>query len=86
MHERIQKQVSNVEDEMSGKLVLVVVIIVLVALFIIQNITAVSINFLAWSLSMNGALLFIIILILGIVIGWLLHSFIIFRKKGSGKK
>jgi uncharacterized integral membrane protein len=71
---------------MNSKLILVVVIIGLVTLFIIQNMTAVSINFLVWTLSMNGALLFIIILILGIVTGWLLHTFIIFRKKASGKK
>jgi uncharacterized integral membrane protein len=71
---------------MNGKFILVVIIIGLVAIFIIQNIMAVSIHFLAWTLSMNGALLFIIILILGIVIGWLLHTFITFRKKASSKK
>jgi uncharacterized integral membrane protein len=71
---------------MNSKLILVVVIIGFVTLFIIQNMSAVSINFLVWTLSMNGALLFIIILILGIVTGWLLHAFIIFRKKASGKK
>ena len=70
---------------MKIKLILAVIIIGLVAIFIIQNIMAVSIHFLIWTLSMNGALLFIIILILGIVIGWLLHTFITFRKKASNK-
>lgn len=70
---------------MNAKLILGVVIIGLVAIFIIQNAAAVSIHFLAWTLSMNGALLFIIILMLGIVVGWLLHTFVIFRKKAPRK-
>lgn len=74
-----------VEDKMNGKLISVMVIIGLVALSIIQNTAAVSIHFLAWTLSMNGALLFIIILMLGIVVGWLLHTFLIFRKNASRK-
>jgi len=71
---------------MKGKLILIVVIIGLIALFIFQNAETVSINFLAWALSMNGALLFIIILMLGIVVGWLLHTYAIFRKKASSTK
>lgn len=71
---------------MKGKLILIVVIIGLIALFIFQNAAPVSINFLAWALSMNGALLFIIILMLGIVVGWLLHTYAIFRKKPSSTK
>jgi len=69
---------------MNVKLILGLVIVGLVALFIIQNSAAVSIRYLAWTLSMNGALLFFIILMLGVVIGWLLHS-LVYRKKSSRK-
>lgn len=70
---------------MNGKLILGVTIIGLAALFIMQNAAAVSINFLTWTLSLNGALLFFIILLLGIVVGWLLHAFVVFRKKAPKK-
>lgn len=71
---------------MKGKLILIAVIIGLIALFIFQNAAAVSIHFLAWTLSMNGAFLFIIILMLGITVGWILHTYAIFRKKASSSK
>jgi uncharacterized integral membrane protein len=75
--------VTSEEDDMHLKIILVVVITCLVVLFIMQNTTAVSIHYLVWTLSMNGALLFFIILMLGIVVGWLMHTFVIFRKKTS---
>jgi uncharacterized integral membrane protein len=70
---------------MNGKLILGLASIGLVALFIIQNAAAVSIHYLAWTLSMNGALLFFIILMLGVLAGWLLHGFV-YRKKSSRKQ
>lgn len=70
---------------MKVKLILGTIIMALTALFILQNTTAVGIHFLIWSLSLNGALLFFIILALGIVAGWLLHAFVVFRKKASKK-
>lgn len=70
---------------MNGKLILGILIMALTALFIMQNAAAVSIHFLTWTLALNGALLFFIILVLGIVVGWLLHTFFAFRKKASKK-
>jgi len=44
-------------------------------LFIIQNVTVVDMKFLFWTLSMSRALLMSLILSVGIILGWLLHSY-----------
>ncbi|MDX1295051.1 MAG: LapA family protein [Sulfurimonadaceae bacterium] len=47
---------------------------VFVIIFVIQNTAVVDIRFLFWKLSMSRSLMIFAVLLLGIVIGWLLHD------------
>ena len=51
------------------------------ALFIIQNVAVVEIQFLFWSITMSRSLLIVLLLALGTAIGWLLHGYLRFRKR-----
>jgi len=52
----------------------------LLALFILQNMTMVEIRFLFWHISISRPLVLIALLSIGIVIGWLLHSYYLSHK------
>jgi len=54
---------------MNYKLILSIAMAGMAVLFIIQNVTVVDLKFLFWTLSMS------LILSIGIVLGWLLHSY-----------
>ena len=60
---------------MNFKLIFSIVMAGLAVLFIIQNVTVVDMKFLFWTLSMSRALLMSLILSVGIILGWLLHSY-----------
>ena len=66
---------------MNFKLVLSLILAGLAVLFIIQNVAVAEIRFLFWTLSMSRSLLMFFILAIGIVLGWLLHSFMMHRQK-----
>jgi len=59
---------------MNAKLILGIILAVMAAVFVIQNVTSVDLTFLFWTLSMSRALLMFLILSLGIILGWLLHG------------
>ena len=59
---------------MNFKLILSIAMAGMAVLFIIQNVTVVDMKFLFWTLSMSRALLMFLILSVGIILGWLLHS------------
>ena len=59
---------------MKAKLILGIILAVMAAVFIIQNVTSVDLTFLFWTLSMSRALLMFLILSLGFILGWLLHG------------
>lgn len=59
---------------MNYKLISILVLIVLVVLFVVQNTDVVEIRFLFWKASMSRALVIIFVLIAGIVSGWLLRG------------
>ena len=61
--------------KMKYKLILSIVMVGMAVLFIIQNVTVVDMKFLFWTLSMSRALLMSLILSVGIILGWLLHSY-----------
>jgi len=63
------------ETKMNYKLILSIAIAGMAVLFIIQNVTVVDLKFLFWPLSMSRALLMSLILSIGIILGWLLHSY-----------
>lgn len=63
------------------KLVVSLVVACLVVVFILQNMTAVEVNFLFWSLSMSRSLLILVFVAVGVLIGWLLHGYLSFRNR-----
>ena len=60
---------------MKYKLTAIIVLILLAAIFIIQNATVVDIKIFFWTISISRILLMFIILIIGIIIGFLLNSY-----------
>jgi uncharacterized integral membrane protein len=65
---------------MSFKLILILMIAGLAVIFITQNVAAVEVTFLFWSLSLSRALLIFFVLVIGFFLGWFLHSYIHYRK------
>ena len=47
---------------------------VLVIVFILQNIETVQVTFLAWTISVNRALMVLAVFAVGIIFGWILGS------------
>lgn len=64
---------------MSFYLVIVAVLAVLAAIFTVQNVAAVDVNFLFWTVSMSRSLLIIFTLVIGFLLGWFLHSYHAYR-------
>ena len=64
----------------SIKSIISLLLIIAVFIFAIQNVAAVEIQFLVWSFSTPRALLILILLGIGFIIGMLFYS-IVFRRK-----
>jgi len=65
---------------MNYKLIFILFLAALAILFIIQNVAAVEIQFLFWSIQMSRALLIFLLLAIGIIFGWFLHEYVKYRK------
>lgn len=65
---------------MNIKLIFILILTGLAVIFIIQNVAPAEITFLFWSMSMSRALLIFFVLVIGIVIGWFLHSYYGYRR------
>ncbi|MGA2331190.1 MAG: LapA family protein [Syntrophales bacterium] len=65
---------------MNLKLILVLILTSLAVIFIIQNAAVFDVRFLFWNVSMSRALLIFFLLIIGIALGWFLHSYLSYRK------
>lgn len=68
---------------MNYKLILILIFVGLAVLFIIQNVAVVEIQFLFWSLQISRSLLIFFLLVIGVIIGWFLHSYLKYRKSKS---
>ena len=68
---------------MNFKLITVLVLVGFSVLFIIQNVAVVEVQFLFWSIQVSRALLMFLLLAVGIIAGWFLHSFFNFRRRVS---
>jgi uncharacterized integral membrane protein len=66
------------------KLTVALVLLLLLLIFIIQNAVVVELHFLIWTLSMSRSLIIIFSIFIGIVMGWLLNSFV-YRKWQKSK-
>ncbi len=69
---------------MNSRLIVILILGGLVMLFIIQNVVAVKIQFLFWSIEISRSLLILLLLAVGIVIGWFLHGYMR-HKEGISK-
>ena len=65
---------------MNFKLILSLILAGLAVLFIIQNVAVVEIKFLFWSLSMSRSLFMFFLLAIGMIVGWLLHGYLMYRQ------
>lgn len=68
----------------SAKFVLSLVLAGLAVLFLIQNVGVFEIRFLFWSFYMPRSLLLIIVLAIGVIVGWFWHSVSVHRKNRLG--
>ena len=65
---------------MSFKLIFTLALAALAFLFIIQNVAAVEIKFLFWSIQLSCSLLIFLLLTIGIILGWFLREYFKYRK------
>ena len=65
---------------MNIKVILLMIIAGLAVLFIIQNISAVTVGIFFWNISLSLALLIFFVLTIGFAMGWFLHSFLSYQK------
>jgi uncharacterized integral membrane protein len=68
---------------MNLKLALILILSSLAVVFIAQNVAVVEIGFLFWRASMSSALLIFFTLVIGFLLGWFLHSYLLYRKSKS---
>jgi H+/Cl- antiporter ClcA len=68
------------------KIILSVILGGFAVLFIIQNFAVISIRFLFWTLSISSSLLMFLLLLIGFILGWLLHNYFIHSRKKLMKK
>ena len=68
---------------MNYKLIFILIIVGLSVLFIVQNVAVVEIQFLFWSIQMSRSVLIFLLLAIGILVGWFLHSYLRYRKGRS---
>jgi putative membrane protein len=59
---------------------LVLALVGLALIFIVQNVAAVDVNFLVWTISMSRALLIVFTLAIGFLLGWFLHIYYSYRR------
>jgi len=65
---------------MNNKLALILILGSFAVLFIFQNVSVVEIKFLFWSIQMSRSLLVLLLLVVGIIIGWVMHGHLKYRK------
>ncbi len=64
---------------MNYKILLILILSGLTALFIIQNVAIVEIQFLFWATQMPRSLLIFLLLFIGFILGWFVHSYFRYR-------
>lgn len=65
---------------MNLRLTLILILSSLAVVFIAQNVAVVEIGFLYWRVSMSSSLLIFFTLMIGFLLGWFLHSYLLYRK------
>lgn len=62
-------------------LVVVLALSAIALVFTVQNVAAVDVNFLVWTVTMSRALLIMFTLAIGFLLGWFLHSYYSYRAR-----
>lgn len=65
---------------MNFRLIIIFLLACFAMIFLIQNVEAVVVRFLFWSIAVSRAIVIFIAFMLGFFIGWFLHSFLSYRK------
>lgn len=68
------------------KLATTILIIVLLVVFIVQNLAVVELNFLFWSVAMRRSLIILSVFSIGILIGWLARGILEHREKNRTRQ
>jgi len=68
---------------MGFKLISVLILVCLATIFIIQNVAAVDVRFLFWSIAMSRALLIVFAIVIGFVFGWIVHAYLALRRSNA---
>ncbi len=63
------------------KLIIILVLILVATLFLVQNTQVVNISVIFWTYSMSVSIVVVSMLIVGILIGWFLKSYITYKNK-----
>lgn len=66
---------------MHYKLMTIAILAGLAVIFLIQNLTVVEVSFLFWSVQLSSAILMLLMLVIGLLLGWLLHGHLAFSRK-----
>ena len=67
-----------------NRLYITLALAALAAIFIIQNFEVVELRFLFWKLAMSRALMFLLLVLIGMAIGWLLRGHLL--SKGENRR
>lgn len=65
---------------MNLKLTLVLILSSIAVVFIAQNVEVVELSFLFWRATMSSSILIFFTLMIGFIVGWFLHSYLLYRK------
>lgn len=65
---------------MDMKLALILLLSALAAVFIAQNAALVEVVFLYWTVTISSAMLIFFTLLIGFVMGWSVHGFMLYRR------
>ncbi len=68
-------------NRLNPKLIISLTVLGLALIFLLQNTAVVTIRFLFWDVAMSRAVFMLVLLIIGLVAGWLLHSYYRVRKR-----
>ena len=68
---------------MQIRVILTSLLIALSVIFVLQNTQVVEIRFLFWTLTMSRVLLILLVLGIGVLVGWLVHGLVASKKAGK---
>ena len=74
-------QGDEVLNNSNFKLFVILTLVIIATIFLVQNTQVVNINLLLWTYSISVSLAIVSMLIIGILVGWFLKSYLAHKKK-----